>query len=129
MKFLSKIKEIFAEPISASPMVPVNPVAAPKPKRILEVYRDRQCPERERFNETLVSTGFVAKDGNLRIFYNDRKFAVEMEVNDTTFDLRELTPYPQHPKWIWANKLVHAWLREHGVPPNGDFHWVSDNWS
>lgn len=96
---------------------------------IIEFYSKRSCPERERFNESLWSTGFIAADGILRVFYNENNVAVELEVNNVTIDLREIRPFPIHPKWILSKDLVHTWMRDHRVLLHSDFAWVSNVWT
>ena len=108
-----------------------SPMAAAEIKKtpIVECYKFRSCPERERFNEILHTTGFIASDGILRIFYDDRNnIAVEMEVNGLTINLRQANPFPYNPRWGLARDLVHAWMRAHDASLTTDYGWAGNAW-
>lgn len=123
MSLLSALRSLFRKPIEDI----VPDVVVPARNHIMERHVGRPCPERQRFNEKLYSTGFVSSDGILRVFYADG-LAVEIEVNGMPIDLRSATPFPQHPRWRLSRDLIHAWMREHDVEITSDYSWVVNRW-
>lgn len=94
---------------------------------ILEVYKSRSSTERG-FVDISHSSGFVAADGALRVFYNELGVAVEVEVYGTTISLRDAYPFPQNRKWELADCLIANWLVRHGSPLKTRYSWANNLW-